>query len=86
MRIKLESQLTPLILVSAAVCGAVRRGREVALLTILVLYFVALSAGPFGNSRFRYPIIPLLAVLAVAACTHTKKDPLDATESLHYRN
>jgi CHASE2 domain-containing sensor protein len=73
-----------LILVVSAVCGAVRRGREIALLTILVLYFVALSAGPFGNSRFRYPIIPLLAILAVAACAKTNKDLSDATESLHH--
>ena len=60
-------------------CETVRRGRELALLTILVLYFVALSAGPFGNSRFRYPIIPLLAILAVAGCAKKNKDPVDAT-------
>ncbi len=67
-----------LTLVGFAACGAVRRGRELALLTILVLYFVALSAGPFGNSRFRYPIIPLLAILAVAGCAKKNKDPVDA--------
>jgi 4-amino-4-deoxy-L-arabinose transferase-like glycosyltransferase len=75
-----------LILVASAVWGAVRRGRELAFLTILVVYFVALSVGPFGNSRFRYPIIPLLAILAVAAYTKTSKDPVDATEPLHHRH
>jgi hypothetical protein len=75
-----------LIFVASAVYGTIRRGRELALLTILVLYFVALSVGPFGNSRFRYPIIPLLAILAVAAYTKTNEGPVDATESLHHRN
>jgi 4-amino-4-deoxy-L-arabinose transferase-like glycosyltransferase len=75
-----------LVFVTLAVYGAVRRWRKFALLTILVLYFVALSVGPFGNSRFRYPIIPLLAILAVAACAKPNKSPVDATESLHHRN
>ena len=75
-----------LILVALAVCGAVRRGREFALLTILVLYFVALSADPVGNSRFRYPIVPLLAILAVAAFPKTIKEPSNETEPLHHRN
>ena len=40
-----------LILVALVVCGAARRGREFALLTILVLYFVALSADPVGRGE-----------------------------------
>jgi 4-amino-4-deoxy-L-arabinose transferase-like glycosyltransferase len=75
-----------LLFLILAVCGAIRHGRNVALPTILVLYFVALSIQPIGNSRFRYPIIPLLAILAVAAYTKTKQNPSDATESLHHRN
>jgi 4-amino-4-deoxy-L-arabinose transferase-like glycosyltransferase len=75
-----------LIFVSVAICGAVRRWREVAFLTILVMYFVALSVGPFGNSRFRYPIIPLLAILAVVAWTKTNEGPGNETQSLHHRN
>ena len=75
-----------LIFVSLAVGGAVRRRRELAFLTIVVLYFLALSISPFGNTRFRYPIIPLLAILAVAAFTKTNKDAVDEKESLHHRN
>ena len=75
-----------LVFVSLAACGAVWRRRELAFLTIVVLYFVALSVGPFGNSRFRYPIIPLLAILAVAAFPKTIKDPLNEKEPLHHGN
>jgi len=75
-----------LVLVALAICGAVRRWREFALLTILVMYFVALSVGPFGNSRFRYPIIPLLAILAVAACAKSNENTVDATKPFHNGN
>jgi 4-amino-4-deoxy-L-arabinose transferase-like glycosyltransferase len=68
-----------LAFVSVAAYGAVRRRRELAFLTIIVLYFVVLSVGPFGNTRFRYPIIPLLAILAVAAFPRTIKNLPDAT-------
>lgn len=35
-----------------------------ALLSVVVLYFIALSAGAEANSRFRIPLVPLLAILA----------------------
>lgn len=67
-----------LALLATAVCGAICHGRKLALLTILALYFVALSVGPFGNSRFRYPIIPLLAILAVASRAKPTESSADA--------
>lgn len=53
----------------ASVAGAIRLGREAVLLTALVLYFLALSGGGGANSRFRVPVTPMLAVLAVAGVT-----------------
>lgn len=47
--------------------GAKRLGRESVLPAALVLYFVALAGGPESNSRFRVPITPMLAILAVNA-------------------
>jgi hypothetical protein len=57
-----------LLLVSGlSILGAVRLRSGGVLLTALVLYFVILVGGPESNSRFRAPITPMLAVLAVAA-------------------
>jgi hypothetical protein len=50
-----------------AVWGAFRLGRRTVLLSSLCLYFVLLVGGPGGGSRFRLPITPMLAILAVAA-------------------
>ena len=49
------------------ILGAMRLRSGGVLLTALVLYFVILAGGPESNSRFRTPITPMLAVLAVAA-------------------
>lgn len=57
----------------AGVVGAVRLGRGAVLLTALVLYFLALSGGGGANSRFRTPITPLLAILAVAGVTTVRR-------------
>ena len=75
-----------LALVVLAICGSLRHPRGLAFLTMLVLYFLALSICSEGNSRYRYPIIPLLSVLAVAACTRTIEPGTDATEPLHNGN
>ena len=75
-----------LLLVVLAIGGAVRRGRETALLTMLVLYFVALSIQPIGNSRFRYPVMPLLAILAVAAFTKPNERAGDESKSVYHGN
>jgi 4-amino-4-deoxy-L-arabinose transferase-like glycosyltransferase len=61
--------------------GAIRLGRDGWLLTALVVYFVVLSCGPMTNSRFRYPVVPMLAILAVAGITGQKKDPCRKTSS-----
>jgi 4-amino-4-deoxy-L-arabinose transferase-like glycosyltransferase len=55
-----------------AVIGAWRMKREALLPVALVCYFVLLSGGPEANSRFRVPITPMLAVLAVAAWRRTE--------------
>ena len=54
------------VLLLAAAWGAVWSWRQTGLLVVLAAYFVLLSATPLGNSRFRYPAVPMLAVLAVA--------------------
>ena len=46
--------------------GALTRKRDAAWLWGLALYFVVLVGGPGAGSRFRLPVTPLLAVLAVA--------------------
>lgn len=61
-----SAALTGLLAMSA--WGAIKLGRDGLLLTAVVVYFVGLSCGPMTNSRFRYPIMPALAVLAVAGC------------------
>jgi len=37
---------------------------------LLILYFVGLAGGSNGNSRFRVPVVPMLAVLAAAGAPH----------------
>lgn len=54
------------VLVVLAGIGAMRLGRDGLLLTALVVYFVVLAGGPEANSRFRMPVMPALAILAVA--------------------
>lgn len=56
-----------------SVVGARRLGREAILPAALVLYFVVLAGGPESNSRFRVPITPTLAILAVAGCVERRK-------------
>jgi MFS family permease len=48
------------------VAGLWKLGRSALLPGILLLYFVALAGGPVSYSRYRVPITPLLALLAVA--------------------
>jgi len=64
------------LLVAAAltVMGAVKLGRVAVLPWAVALYFVVLSGGPESNSRFRAPITPVLAILAVGAVT-TRRQP-----------
>lgn len=52
--------------VAAAAWSAWRQGRRGALLSALVAYFVLAAGGYEANSRFRVPITPMLAILAVA--------------------
>lgn len=49
-----------------SVVGMWRLGREAILPVLLTLYLVGLAGGPESNSRFRVPVTPLLAILAVA--------------------
>jgi 4-amino-4-deoxy-L-arabinose transferase-like glycosyltransferase len=56
-----------------AAFGAWGLRREALLPVALALYFLLLAGGPEANSRFRTPITPVLAVLAVAAFTRTEK-------------
>jgi 4-amino-4-deoxy-L-arabinose transferase-like glycosyltransferase len=57
------------VLYGGALLGSVRLVRErrwlvLALLLLVIVYFVGLSAGAEANSRFRVPIVPFLAILA----------------------
>jgi hypothetical protein len=67
--------LTLVVVVFLGVVGAKRLGREAIVPALLVLYFVALGGGPESNSRFRVPIMPMLAVLAVAAVPAARRQP-----------
>jgi hypothetical protein len=60
-------------LVLCGVCGAVRLGPDGVWLAVLVVYFVVLAGGPESNSRFRLPITPMLAILAVAGVTTSRR-------------
>jgi hypothetical protein len=55
------------VLLVVAGIGAYRLRRPAILLAGLAVYFVLLSGGPEANSRFRTPIMPALAILAVGA-------------------
>jgi len=63
-------------LYSAALCGWVllsviglwKLGRSALLPGIVLLYFIGLAGGPVSYSRYRVPITPLMAILAVAGC------------------
>lgn len=62
------------VLVAAAFRGLVRLGRRGLLLGVLAAYFIVLAGGAAANSRFRTPILPLLAVLAVAGVVQPGPD------------
>jgi MFS family permease len=63
-----------LVVVALSLVGVWKLGRSAVLPGILLLYFVALAGGPVSYSRYRVPITPFLAVLAVAgACGLEKK-------------
>ena len=53
-----------------AAFGAVKLRRGCILPVLLILYFVGLAGGSNGNSRFRVPVVPMLAVLAAAGAPH----------------
>jgi hypothetical protein len=57
----------------AAVIGACKLGRPAVLAPLLAVYFALLSGGGGGNSRFRTPITPMLATLAVAGYVERRK-------------
>ncbi|HTS16155.1 MAG TPA: glycosyltransferase family 39 protein [Verrucomicrobiae bacterium] len=67
--------LVLLTIAAFAVVGARRLGRDSILLVLLVLYFVVLAGGPESNSRFRVPVTPMLAVLAVVGTCGVEKKP-----------
>lgn len=65
----LVSTLLLAVMYMGAAAGSVRLLRQrqwlpILLLAILVAYFVGLSAGAEGNSRFRIPAMPFFAILA----------------------
>ncbi|MGD0059037.1 MAG: glycosyltransferase family 39 protein [Verrucomicrobiia bacterium] len=63
-----------LVVLVLSTVGVWKLGHSALLPGILLLYFVALAGGPVSYSRYRVPITPLLAVLAVAgACGSEKK-------------
>lgn len=63
-----------LVLIAAgSLLGAWKLGRNGVMLGVLALYFVVLAGGPEGNSRFRVPVTPLLAVLSVAGVNSLRK-------------
>jgi hypothetical protein len=66
--------LALLVVIVLSMIGMCKLGQSALLPGILLLYFVALAASPVTYSRYRVPITPLLAVLAVAgACGSEKK-------------
>jgi hypothetical protein len=46
--------------------GVIKLGREATMMCAVALYLVLLAGGPESNSRFRVPMTPVLAILAVA--------------------
>ncbi len=67
-----------------SVIGLSKLGRSALLPGIVLLYFVGLAGGPVSYSRYRVPITPLLAMLAVAGCT-TKEQGNDL-RNIHHRD
>jgi len=65
--------LALIAVMSLSVVGVCRLGREAILPILLTLYFVGLAGGPESNSRFRVPVTPLLAILAVAGIPEAKR-------------
>jgi len=68
-------------LLALAAWGAMRRWRELWLVAVLAGYFVVFTVGPIGNSRFRYPMVPMLAILAVAGLSRVKEESCSKTSS-----
>ena len=62
-----------LVVLVLSLLGIWKLGRSALLPGILLLYFVALAASPVTYSRYRVPITPLLAVLAVAGASKLDK-------------
>ncbi len=53
--------------------GAIReRGPASLVLTSLILYLLLLSGGPWGQSRFRHPMLPMMFALAAAGCARVR--------------
>lgn len=65
--------LVLIVVVALSFVGAIKLGREALLVWAVALYFVVLAGGPESNSRFRTPITPMLAVLAVAEASTQKE-------------
>ncbi len=65
--------LALLVVIVLGMIGIWKMGRSALLPGILLLYFVALAASPVTYSRYRVPITPLLAVLAVAGASRLDK-------------
>jgi hypothetical protein len=63
-----------IVTVVLSLVGAIKLGRETTLLCAVALYLVLLAGGPEGNSRFRTPVTPILAILVVAA-VQTRRKP-----------
>jgi hypothetical protein len=59
--------------VVASVLGATRLRRACVLPVALVAYFVVLAGGPEANNRFRAPITPILATLAMAGVQPSRR-------------
>jgi hypothetical protein len=62
-----------LVVLVLSMVGIWKLGRSAVLPGILLFYFVALAGGPVSYSRYRVPITPLLAVLAVAGACGSEK-------------
>lgn len=60
----LPLQLAYVVLAAMAFAGKKNQPESRLALAGLVLYFLLLSGGPWGQSRFRHPIMPLLCALA----------------------
>ena len=63
-----------LVVTVLAVLAVVKCRKTVLLPALLALYFVALAGGPVSYSRYRVPITPVLAILAVAGTPSWRKN------------